>query len=98
MEAVTKLVCSITVVSLDTTVVIVTVGTKIDAKVVVLPGTVVAGTVVGNCVLAGSVVVYVSVTKSPSALAGIAPPIPDAVYWLGIARVAVFGFLASSSA
>jgi len=54
-----------------------------------------AAMVVAGMVVSGNVVVNVMVTSSPSALAGMALPTPEAVYWLGNARVAVLGFAAS---
>lgn len=58
-------------------------------------GRVVGRTVVADMVLGGRVVVYVSVTNPPSAVAGIALPTPEAVYCDGRTRVAVFGFAAA---
>jgi hypothetical protein len=60
----------------------------------VVPGMVVGEIVVASTVLPGNVVVYVSVTNPPSAVAGTALPTPAAVNCGGRARVAVFGLAA----
>jgi len=78
------------------------VNVELDTSVdIVVARTVEAGTmlseivesaiVIGDTVLAGRVVVYVMVTSPPRTLAGITLPTPEAVNWLGIGRVAVFG-------
>lgn len=48
-----------------------------------------AETVVGSTVVPGMVVVYV--TTWPRAVAAIALPLPAAVYWVGMGKVAVLG-------
>lgn len=67
----------------------------IDCNIIVAEVTVAeiveAGIVEGGIVVPEKVVVYVIVISSPSTLAGIADPVPEAVYWFGIGRVAVFG-------
>jgi len=83
-------------VELDTSVDIVVAG--IVEAGMMLPEIVESAIVVGDTVLAGRVVVYVRVTSPPRTLAGITLPTPEAVYWLGIGRVAVFGCAASLSA
>lgn len=56
-----------------------------------IPDTVPGKMVVGGITLAGKVVVYVSVTGTPRLPIGTADPTPEAVNWLGIGSVAVFG-------
>lgn len=53
--------------------------------------------VTGGITLPGMVVVYVSVTWVPRLAMGTAEPTPEAVNWLGIGKVAVFGFAAGSA-
>jgi hypothetical protein len=63
----------------------------ITVSVVILAGRIEAGMVDGGIVVPGDVVVYVIVISLPRALAGIAEPTPEAVYWLGIGSVDIFG-------
>jgi hypothetical protein len=59
-----------------------------------IPETVLGEIVTGGTTLPGMVVVYVRVTWVPRLEIGTAEPTPDAVNWLGIGSVAVFGFAA----
>ncbi len=61
-----------------------------------IPETVLGEIVTGGTTLPGMVVVYVRVTWVPRLEIGTAEPTPDAVNWLGIGSVAVFGFAAGS--
>lgn len=59
-----------------------------------VPESVLGEIVTGGTTLPGIVVVYVRVTWVPRLEIGTAEPTPDAVNWLGIGSVAVFGFAA----
>jgi hypothetical protein len=61
-----------------------------------VPESVLGEIVTGGTTLPGIVVVYVRVTWVPRLEIGTAEPTPDAVNWLGIGSVAVFGFAAGS--
>lgn len=79
---------------------IVLAGSVVNIELTVLPAETIilvlgTETTLGLTVVPGIVVVYVF--SCPSAVTGMALPLPDAVYWVGIARVAVSG-LASDEA